>query len=88
MFSQTNKEKGRKININANKIVQARKFGKLYIYQLKHIGIAYNRAKHFITCADTPYQLKDYQATQIKGLILAESQSKYLKTPNNQLLLF
>ncbi len=73
---------------SANKIVQARKFGKLYIHQLKHIGIAYNRAKHFITCADTPYQLKDYQATQIKGLILAESQSKYLKTPSNQLLLF
>lgn len=73
---------------SAKKIVQARKFGKLYIHQLKKIGIAYNRAQHFITCADTPYQLKDFQATQIKGFILAESQSKYLTTPNNQLLLF
>ncbi|WP_199120232.1 putative DNA modification/repair radical SAM protein [Pedobacter sp. ASV28] len=73
---------------SAQKIVQARKFGKLYIHQLKKIGIAYNRAKHFITCADTPYQLNDFQAHQIKGFILAESQSKYLKTANNQLLLF
>ncbi|MNK85192.1 Helix-hairpin-helix motif protein [compost metagenome] len=73
---------------SAQKIVQARRFGKLYIHQLKKIGIAYNRAKHFITCADTPYQLKDFQSHEIKGFILAESQSKYLKTANNQLLLF
>lgn len=73
---------------SANKIVQARKFGKLHIYQLKNIGISYNRAKHFIKCADTPFQLKDYQATQIKGFILAESNSKYLKTDTNQLILF
>ena len=73
---------------SAQKIVQARKFGRLYIHQLKKIGIAYNRAKHFISCADSPYQLKDYQSHQIKGFILAESQSKYLKTPPNQLLLF
>lgn len=73
---------------SAQKIVQARKFGRLYIHQLKKIGIAYNRAKHFITCADSPYQLKDFQSHEIKGFILAESQSKYLKTANNQLLLF
>lgn len=73
---------------SAQKIVQARKFGKLHIYQVKNIGIAYNKAKHFITCADSPFQLKDYQATQIKAFILAESQSKYLKTDNDQLMLF
>lgn len=73
---------------SANKIVQARKFGKLHIYQLKNIGISYNKAKHFIKCADTPFQLRDYQANQIKGFILAESKSKYLKTDNNQLILF
>ncbi|RZL28786.1 MAG: radical SAM protein, partial [Pedobacter sp.] len=67
---------------------QARKFGKLHIYQLKNIGVAYNRAKHFIKCADTPFQLKDYQSTQIKAFILAESQSKYLKTDTQQLILF
>ncbi|MFC4211671.1 putative DNA modification/repair radical SAM protein [Pedobacter lithocola] len=74
--------------MSANKIVQARKFGKLRIDQLKKIGVAYNRAKHFITCADTPYQIKDYQGTQIKAFIMADSQSKYLKTDNNQMLLF
>lgn len=73
---------------SAKKIVQARKFGKLHIYQLKKIGVAYNRAKHFIKCADSPYQLKDFQATQIKSFILAESNSKYLKTDTNQLILF
>ncbi|MBE5317968.1 putative DNA modification/repair radical SAM protein [Pedobacter sp. MR2016-19] len=74
--------------MSAKKIVQARKFGKLRIDQLKKIGVAYNRAKHFITCLDSPYQLKDYQGTQIKAFILAESQSKYLKTDSNQILLF
>jgi len=74
--------------MSAQKIVQARKFGKLRIDQLKKIGVAYNRAKHFITCVDSPYQLKDYQGTQIKAFILAESQSKYLKTDNNQMILF
>lgn len=73
---------------SAKKIVQARKFGKLRIDQLKKIGVSYNRAKHFIKCADTPYQLKDYQGTQIKSFILAESQSKYLKHDTNQLILF
>ena len=77
------------IGVNsAKKIVQARKFGKLRIDQLKKIGVAYNRARHFIKCADSPYQLKDYQSTQIKSFILAESQSKYLKHDTNQLILF
>jgi len=74
--------------MSAQKIVQARKFGKLRIDQLKKIGVAYNRAKHFIICVDSPYQLKDYQGTQIKAFILAESQSKYLKTDSNQMILF
>ncbi len=73
---------------SANKIVQARRFGKLHIYQLKNIGISYNRAKHFIRCVDSPLQIKDYQATQIKAFILAESESKYIKTDSNQLILF
>lgn len=73
---------------SAKKIVQARKFGKLRIDQLKKIGIAYNKARHFIRCADSPYQLKDYLGTQIKSFILAESQSKYLKTVVQQLNLF
>lgn len=73
---------------SAQKIVQARKFGKLRIDQLRKIGVAYNRAKYFIKCADTPYQLKDYQNTQIKSFILAESQSKYIKNDVQQMVMF
>lgn len=73
---------------SAQKIIQARKFGKLRIDQLKKIGVAYNRAKFFIKCADTPYQLKDYQNTQIKSFILADSQSKYIKNDVQQLVMF
>jgi putative DNA modification/repair radical SAM protein len=77
------------IGVNsAKKIVQARKFGKLRIDQLKKIGVSYNRARHFIKCADSPYQMKEYQSTQIKSFILAESQSKYLKHDTSQLILF
>lgn len=73
---------------SAQKIVAARKFGKLHIYQLRKMGIAYNRAQHFIRCADSPYQSHDYEAFKIKNTILKESKSKYLKTAQNQLTLF
>lgn len=73
---------------SAQKIVAARKFGKLHIYQLKKMGIAYNRAQHFIRCADSPYKLRDNEAFKIKNTILQESKSKYLKTAQNQLSLF
>ncbi|AWG24227.1 putative DNA modification/repair radical SAM protein [Flavobacterium kingsejongi] len=73
---------------SAKKIVQARKFGKLRADQLKKIGISYNRAKHFIRCADSIFQLDNPEPMRIKNLILSESNSKYLKTPLNQLSLF
>jgi putative DNA modification/repair radical SAM protein len=73
---------------SALKIIQARKFGRLHKDQLKKIGISFNRARHFIRFADSPIQLNDYEAGHIKGIILAESHSKYLKTPSNQLSLF
>lgn len=73
---------------SAQKIVQARKFGKLRSDQLQKIGVAYNRAKHFIRCTDSPYLLNEPDALQLKNLILAETTSKYLKTPQNQLSLF
>lgn len=73
---------------SAKKIVQARKFGRLRSDQLRKIGIAWNRARHFIRCADSSYQLHDPDELRIKGNILTESASKYLKTPQNQLTLF
>ncbi|MCE6990029.1 putative DNA modification/repair radical SAM protein [Dyadobacter sp. CY323] len=73
---------------SALKIVQARKFGRLYQDNLKKIGISYNKAKHFIRFADSPVQLKDFESGHIKGLILAESQSKYQRVAANQLSIF
>jgi putative DNA modification/repair radical SAM protein len=73
---------------SAQKIVQARKFGKLRSDQLQKTGISYNRAKHFIRCADSPVLLNEPDAPRLKSLILADSSSKYLKVPQNQLSLF
>lgn len=73
---------------SAKKIAMARKFGRLRSDQLQKIGIAWNRAKHFIRCADSMYELNTPDAIHIKGVILAESNSKYLKIPQNQLTLF
>lgn len=73
---------------SAQKIVSARKFGKLHIYQLKRMGIAYNRAQHFIRCIDSPFQLNEREPFAIKRTILQNSKSKYLKIPTGQLSLF
>ncbi len=73
---------------SALKIVQARKFGRLYQSHLRKLGIAFGKARHFIRYADSPVQLKEYEAGHIKGLILSESKSKYQKNPLNQLSLF
>ena len=62
---------------SAQKIVQARRFGQIHIDQLKRMGVAYNRAQHFIRCADTPKFKKDQQSHQIRQQILMSGQSKY-----------
>lgn len=73
---------------SAKKIVQARKFGRIHSYQIKRLGIAYNRAKFFMVCADTFAGKKEHQPEKIRQLILNESQSKYLKDNPQQLSLF
>ncbi len=73
---------------SAQKIVAARKFGKLHIHQLKKMGIAYNRAQHFIRCADTPFSLQEKDALHIKRIILEQGNSKWTKQPTAQLSLF
>ncbi len=73
---------------SAKKIIAARRFGKIRTYQLKNLGIAYNRARYFMRCEDDQYQRFELLPTQIKGRILGNSQSKYLKNDPNQLLLF
>ena len=73
---------------SAQKIIQARRFGRLRSDAVKKLGIAYNRAKFFIRCADSPFYLNEPDSNKVKGLILSESESKYLKFASNQLSLF
>ncbi|MBI0395902.1 putative DNA modification/repair radical SAM protein [Acinetobacter bereziniae] len=74
---------------SAKKIIQARRFGKIHIDQIKKMGIAYNRAVHFIRCADTPAFVKDQLPSQIRHQILQTGQSKYTQQLSPQLdLLF
>lgn len=70
---------------SAKKIVQARRFGQIHIDQLKRIGVAYNRAQHFIRCADTPKFLKEQLPSQIRNQILQSGQSKYTQQLSPQL---
>ena len=74
--------------LSAQKIISARKFGRLNWEQLKAIGVALNRAKYFITCKSNSFEKRDLTGTKIKQFILAESQSKYLKNQQNQLSIF
>ena len=70
---------------STKKIVQARRFGQIHIDQLKRMGVAYNRAQHFIRCADTPKFKKDQQSHQIRQQILQSGQSKYQQQLSPQL---
>lgn len=74
---------------SAMKIIKARKFGKLREYQLKKIGISYNRAKFFMICADSPFTLGEMSMMHVKQSILQFGNSKYKnRIPENQLSLF
>ncbi|QZM13449.1 putative DNA modification/repair radical SAM protein [Acinetobacter lwoffii] len=70
---------------SAQKIVQARRFGQIHIDLLRRMGVAYNRAQHFIRCADTPKFKKDQHAHQIRQQILMSGQSKYQQQLSPQL---
>ncbi|MCH5597219.1 hypothetical protein [Niabella ginsengisoli] len=73
---------------SAQKIIAARRFGKLYIHQLKNIGVAFNRAQYFITCADTRTSLGDLQMIDIRSSILKLGHSKYKDLHASQLKMF
>jgi putative DNA modification/repair radical SAM protein len=73
---------------SARKIVQARKHTHLSVEHLKKLGIALNRARHFIRCAADGYVHKDLQPLQLKSIILQQMASKYHKNFSPQLQLF
>jgi predicted DNA-binding helix-hairpin-helix protein len=74
--------------LSANKIVKARKFGKLNWEQLKQVGVSLNRARYFIICNSKDFERRDLTGNNIKQFILATSHSKYLKNSQVQLNLF
>lgn len=73
---------------SAQKIIQARKFGKLRIDQVKKLGIAYHRAQYFMVCADSSYSMFNYTPSTIKSKILTEGHSKFRNQSPQQLTLF
>ncbi len=73
---------------SAKKIAGARRFATLTYDHLKKIGIAYNRAKYFITCKSADFVMRDFSAGQIKQQILSLQHSKYAPNFSPQLKLF
>lgn len=73
---------------SAMKIVKARRFGKLYEYQIKKMGIAYNRAKHFMRCADSVMKLGFASMESVRAQILNKKTSSYRSVTTSQLSLF
>lgn len=73
---------------SVNKILKGRKFRRLNWDHLKKIGVALNRAKYFIICDSRYWERRDLQASQIKGMILQNSQGKFRDTYSGQLSLF
>jgi putative DNA modification/repair radical SAM protein len=74
---------------SAMKIIQARKFGRLHEYQVKKMGIAFNRARHFMVCADSPIILGSPSMEHVRQTILLKSTNKNIKNiSNSQLSLF
>lgn len=73
---------------SAYKVIAARRFGKLHVHQIRKMGIAYNRARYFIVCADSETALGYLQAHQIRSSVLEEGKSKYRSASAHQLSLF
>jgi len=74
---------------SAWKIINARKFGRIHAYQLKKMGLAFNRASYFLRYADSPIHLGSASMSDVKQkLIQASAIPKLLSTSPPQLLLF
>jgi putative DNA modification/repair radical SAM protein len=74
---------------SAMKIIQSRKFGRLHEYQVKKMGIAFNRARHFMVCADTPITLGSASMEHVRHTILMKNTNKQIKNISSaQLSLF
>ncbi len=70
----------------ALKIVKARKFATLTFEHLKKMGIALNRAKHFVV-AGNHYPTTILEPHKLKAIMLSEGKSKYERNLSPQLTL-
>ena len=73
--------------LSVKKIIRARKHAHLTFEKLKKLGIALNRARHFIICKNYA-PAKDNDAVHLRGEILSSVTSKYKHQLSNQLSLF
>lgn len=73
--------------LSAMKIIKSRQFGKLHLYQIKKMGVAYNRAKYFMRCADTAHSLGFHDFKMIKTKFESEHNASSIIMPS-QLSLF
>jgi putative DNA modification/repair radical SAM protein len=71
---------------SAYKIIEARKFGKLREYQVKKMGIAFNRAQYFMICADSPIKLGQASMSSVRHQILTPKQKLHLPHSANTTL--
>ncbi len=73
---------------SANKIIAARKFTKLTWDHLQKIGIAFNRAKYFITNYGSHIAQKEYTALQLREVITKQINTKYKANFSPQISMF
>lgn len=73
---------------SAQKIVGGRRFTRLGWDHLRKIGVAVNRAKHFITCDSPSLTRRDLTEDKLRQVILHETVSKYRKHGSQQYNLF
>jgi len=74
--------------LSAQKIISARKFRMLQPEDLQKMGVAYNRAKYFLTASNPFTMHKDYTPIQIRQQILTLQNSKYVNNFSPQMALF
>jgi putative DNA modification/repair radical SAM protein len=73
---------------SAQKIVAARKFGRLGWENLRKLGISLNRARYFIVCKDPALETKEYAPETLRHLVLSSGKSKFSDLWGTQTSLF
>ena len=75
---------------SVDKIIQARRFRALTFEHLQQMGVIISRAKYFITCQQKTQHpsVGKYDSTQLRTILLKQTQSKYAAQLTPQLSIF